>query len=167
MRRVIINIGYYDIVFTTELVFLGSDPRCVEDLSDAKQRFTNTTHNCKHYLYRFPQMTSCADSVLERSTVLKDLQHLRRTRDTAELAQHLLAWVIHRSDFLNRSHPSRYIRVLERSAPKIICTQLQSLHTWHNVTVLVVLPPITLARACMSGRCHNKWNHTDDTYQEI
>ena len=35
MRRVIINIGYYDIAFTTELVFLGSDPRCVEDLSDA------------------------------------------------------------------------------------------------------------------------------------
>ena len=35
MRRVIINIGYYDIAFTTELVFLGSDPRCVEDLGDA------------------------------------------------------------------------------------------------------------------------------------
>ena len=35
MRRVIINIGYYDIVVTTELVFLGFDPRCVEDLSDA------------------------------------------------------------------------------------------------------------------------------------
>ena len=35
MRRVIINIGYYDIVFTTELVFLGFDPRCVEDLFDA------------------------------------------------------------------------------------------------------------------------------------
>ena len=35
MRRVIINIGYYDIVFTTELVFLGFDPRCVEDLLDA------------------------------------------------------------------------------------------------------------------------------------
>ena len=35
MSRVIINIGYYDIVFTTELVFLGSDPRCVEDLFDA------------------------------------------------------------------------------------------------------------------------------------
>ena len=35
MRRVIINIGYYDIVFTTDLVFIGSDPRCVEDLSDA------------------------------------------------------------------------------------------------------------------------------------
>ena len=35
MSRVIINIGYYDIVFTTDLVFIGSDPRCVEDLSDA------------------------------------------------------------------------------------------------------------------------------------
>ena len=35
MRRVIINIGCYDIVYTTELVFLGSDPRCVEDLGDA------------------------------------------------------------------------------------------------------------------------------------
>ena len=35
MRRVIINIGYYDIAFTTELVFLGSDSRCVEDLGDA------------------------------------------------------------------------------------------------------------------------------------
>ena len=35
MRRVIINTGYCDIVFTTELVFLGSDPRCVEDLFDA------------------------------------------------------------------------------------------------------------------------------------
>ena len=35
MRRVIINTGYYDIAFTTELVFLGFDPRCVEDLFDA------------------------------------------------------------------------------------------------------------------------------------
>ena len=35
MRRVIINIGYYDIAFTTELVFLGFDPRGVEDLFDA------------------------------------------------------------------------------------------------------------------------------------
>lgn len=35
MRRVIINIGCYDIVDTTELVFLGSDSRCVEDLGDA------------------------------------------------------------------------------------------------------------------------------------
>ena len=35
MSRVIINIGYYDIVFTTDLVFIGFDPRCVEDLSDA------------------------------------------------------------------------------------------------------------------------------------
>ena len=35
MRRVIINTGYYDIAFTTELVFLGFDPRGVEDLFDA------------------------------------------------------------------------------------------------------------------------------------
>lgn len=35
MRRVIINIGYYDIVITTESVFLGFDPRVVEDLFDA------------------------------------------------------------------------------------------------------------------------------------
>ena len=35
VSRVIINIGYYDISFTTELVFIGSDSRCVEDLSDA------------------------------------------------------------------------------------------------------------------------------------
>ena len=35
MRRVIINIGYYYIAFTTDLVFLASDPRCVEDMSDA------------------------------------------------------------------------------------------------------------------------------------
>ena len=35
MRRVIINTGYYDIAFTTELVFFGFDPRCVEDLFDA------------------------------------------------------------------------------------------------------------------------------------
>ena len=35
VSRVIINIGCYDISFATELVCIGSDPRCVEDLSDA------------------------------------------------------------------------------------------------------------------------------------
>ena len=35
VSRVIINIGYYDIVFTTDLVFICFDPRCVEDLGDA------------------------------------------------------------------------------------------------------------------------------------
>ena len=35
MRRVIINISYYDIAFTTALVFVGSDPRWFEDVGDA------------------------------------------------------------------------------------------------------------------------------------
>ena len=35
VMRVTINSGYYDIFGTTELVSVGSDPRCVEDLSDA------------------------------------------------------------------------------------------------------------------------------------
>ena len=35
VMRVTINSGYYDIFGTTELVSVGSDPRCVENLGDA------------------------------------------------------------------------------------------------------------------------------------
>ena len=35
VMRVTINSGYYDIFVTTELVSVGSDPRCVENLGDA------------------------------------------------------------------------------------------------------------------------------------
>ena len=35
VMTVTISSGYYDIMFTTELVCLGFDSRCVEDLGDA------------------------------------------------------------------------------------------------------------------------------------